>query len=257
MKSCSSDHNISFSFDNVFRGIVVNCKKLAWMNIVTCEWQISTAVCFSRMFTHWGIRVTAYQILKRSVDASFIHPWKPSALWIKGTFERYVRILRYSVQVLARIIILGVNVMDHEGRPLVLIASEHLNSGAVSTRLLSLWRSLGNGRRRMDKKYLFYKSLYYYDRDLYVCPICSLILGEFALWCWDNVQQHRLLEQVWYPTETASISVFWLFPVHRWHPLLEQVWYWDRIRLHALALPHSLHSSSYTVLRKIKSLWHL
>jgi len=128
LKSRSADNNISFRFNSAFRRIVVNCTKLARMDIVTCEWRISTAVSFPKTVHTLGIRVTAYQIPKRSVDAFFkdIHSlssWFPSLKTICFMDKGNIRALRAHPQALssglARITILGVNVVDHEGRPLV------------------------------------------------------------------------------------------------------------------------------------------
>ena len=119
---------IAVSFYNVFSRIMVTCTNLARVDIVTHDWLMPPSFFFPRTVHTLGISINVRQMSKRSVEALFgyIHDFLfllPSMKTICFMDGGNVRALHAHPQTLrsclARIIILDVNVMDHEGRPLV------------------------------------------------------------------------------------------------------------------------------------------
>jgi hypothetical protein len=127
-KSGFADHDIAVAFYVVFSRIMVTCTNLARVDIVTYEWQMPPSFFIPRTVHTLGISINARQIPKRSVEALFgyMHDFLsalPSMKTVCFMDGGNVRALHAHPQTLgsclARIIILDVNVMDHEGRPLV------------------------------------------------------------------------------------------------------------------------------------------
>ena len=112
--------------------IVDTCESLTRVDIVTSEWLISPL--FNSLFSipksvhTLGIKVISYQVRKRSLVELFLNIGNvlsrfPSVKTFCFTDRRNVRALRAHPQTLssqlAGILMLGVNVLDHEGRPFV------------------------------------------------------------------------------------------------------------------------------------------
>ena len=120
-------HN--FVFNDPLSKIVATCKNLARVDIITFEWLMTPLVFIPKSVHTLGIRITAPdQIQKRSLEAFFLNIRNilsrfPSVKTFCFADQRNVRALRAHPQTLgsniAAILILGVNVVDHEGRTMV------------------------------------------------------------------------------------------------------------------------------------------
>ena len=108
--------------------IVATSENLARVDLVYFEWSIPTWFSIPKSVHTLGIRVINHQITKRSLKAFFLNIHNvlsrfPSVKTFCFTDQRNIRALRAHPRALssylAGILILGINVMDHEGRPLV------------------------------------------------------------------------------------------------------------------------------------------
>ena len=104
------------------------CKNLARMDFVTLGWRMAGFLSLPATVHTLGVRINAHQISRRCLETFFsdIHYdlfRSPSVKTFCFTDERNVRALRAHSQALssnlAAILVLGVIVMDHRGRPLV------------------------------------------------------------------------------------------------------------------------------------------
>ena len=111
-----------------FPRIVATCQNLARVDLVTFEWLIPPLFSIPNSVHTLGIRVNAHQIRRRSLEAFFlvvrnVLPRIPSVKTLCFTDQRNVRALRAHPRALSSsltgILILGIDVMDHGGRPLV------------------------------------------------------------------------------------------------------------------------------------------
>ena len=128
LKSWSADYNIIYTiYDTLFK-ILVNCKNLVRVDIVSHEWMLPSSYLLPQTVHTLGIKLNVHQISKRSVDVLLksildLLSGLPSLKTICFMDQGNVRALCAHPQVLssnlARILNLGVNVVDHEGRPLV------------------------------------------------------------------------------------------------------------------------------------------
>ena len=109
--------------------IVATCKNLTRVDLVTFGWLIPLSFSIPESVHTLGIRVNNRQIPKHSLEAFFssicnVLSRFPSVNTFYFMDQRNVRALRAHSQALssnlAGILILGINVMDHEGRPLAL-----------------------------------------------------------------------------------------------------------------------------------------
>jgi hypothetical protein len=115
------------SFEPLSR-IADTCENLARVDLVNYEWLIPPLFCIPKSVHTLGIRVIGHQISKRSLERFFLHIYNvlcrySSVKTFCFTDQRNVRALRAHPQALrsnlAAILTLGVDVMDYEGRPLV------------------------------------------------------------------------------------------------------------------------------------------
>ena len=120
--------NSSFVIFRTLSSIEATCKNLARVDFVTYDWLMPSFFSVPKTVHTLGIRVNAHQISRRSVEAFLlsIHHALSRFASVKTfyfTDQRNVRALRTHPQALgsnlASIFNLGVNVMDHEGHPLV------------------------------------------------------------------------------------------------------------------------------------------
>ena len=119
-------HN--FVIYNPLPKIVSICKNLARVDFVTSQWFITSLVSIPKSVHTLGFRVNVYQIPKRKLEAFFLNIRNvlsrfPSVKKFCFTDQRNVRALRAHPEALgsnlAAILTLGVDVVDQEGRPLV------------------------------------------------------------------------------------------------------------------------------------------
>ena len=120
-------HDLDFAANRALSRIATTCKNLARLDLVIGKWMVPFFSIPESVHT-MAIRIVAHQIPRRSLKTFFdmIHNIlfsSPSVKTLCFKDRRNVRALRAHSQALrsnlAAILILGVNVMDHESRPLV------------------------------------------------------------------------------------------------------------------------------------------